>query len=493
MENNFFNIYNKKLIILIFSVLIILTFATSYYGSGDIADYSNPAKFFAGKFPAKIRTSHSYMLGFIHTPFVWLTNSFIMFKVTSLIFLSLIIYSVYIINKKDKRSFWLMLLSPVVWYMAPSINPIQLSALFLLWAYYFIEKYDKTKNLPSLFYSGILIGLGWAVWDTIIFFGAILGILFLYNRKFSHFIYFVFFIFLGLTPRLILDYFLFDFAFFTTLKTFLSGFVNLTGGIYGKASGHTPKTFANLFSVFLTIPLYFWILYKPKYLKENKKTIAFLSLSILLILFNPQIRYTLALIPIIIVLLGGHLSEKQFKRQIFFSLFVLFLFIIPHIIQIPYNIDNKVSTEGIGFTYLLSNSFNVNLNKQSANDLVKQDLEEILTEYPNETFVVGNKPDDYQILAHLSWNQNVQEFVSIQDYELEMRNETVLYEKKFMPVPNIKNRRQIWIAGGLNKNENDDTDYDSITLGLGIDEPIKPEGFSIVKKYNRLYLSKKIG
>ena len=193
------------LIVIIFAVLILLTLSTNFFGKTDISDYTNPAKFFAGDFDAKIRTSHSYFFGFIHTPFVDLFNSFLIFKITSLIFLFLLIYSVYFISKKNKKALWLMLLSPVVWYLAPWVSPIQLSSLLFLWAYYFIGKYDKNNNIKHLFYSGVLIGLSWAFWDTILFFGILLGISFLYNKKIFHGFYFILFILFVYLPRLVLD------------------------------------------------------------------------------------------------------------------------------------------------------------------------------------------------------------------------------------------------------------------------------------------------
>lgn len=489
MASGFFNISNKKLAFLAFFLLVIITFLTAFYGAGDIGDYSDTSKFFAGKYSADIRSSHSYFLGFLHSPFVKLTNSFIFFKITSLIFLALIIYSLYRISNRDKKTFWLSLLCPVVWYMAPFINPIQLASLFFLWAYYFIKKYDENNNLRFLLFSGLLIGLGWVVWDTILYFGFILGLIFLFNKRFSHAVYFAVFILIGLLPRLILDQFLFNFAFFTTIKTFMSGIANLTGGIYDRASGHTPKTFASLFSIFLAIPLYFWRLYKPGFFKENNKTMIFLTLSILLILLNPQIRYTLVLVPIILLLLGKNLDDKQFKRQIIAFIIIILFFIFPYIVQINYSIDNQIY--GVDSTYLLENSLGFSTSKIFPKDLINQDLENIAKEYPNEVFLVGNQPDDYQILADIYWQDNVKEFVSIQDYELYVKNETILYEKIFMPVPNIPERRQFWIAGGLRKTQNDKTDFKSIEYGIGLNEPLDAENFVLVKKYNSLYLSKK--
>jgi hypothetical protein len=489
MENQFFKIENRKLILGIFILLCIIALLTNFYGSSDTGDYSYAAKFFAGKQPAKIRSSHSYLFGFIHAPLVSLTENFVTFKITSLIFLFLIILSVYYITNKDKKALWLILLSPVVWYMAPWISPIQLSGLLLLWAYHFLEKYDRESKIKFLAISGILIGLGWAIYDTIFYFGFLLAICFLWNKKLSHSVYFLIFLAIGLLPRLILDYYLFNFPFFSMIKSFFGGISNMWGGIYNRPSFHTPKTLASLSSIILAIPLIFWKFYKPGLFKENKKTMIFLSLSMLLLFINPQIRYSLLITPIFILIISKNISESLFKKQIIFSVLVIILFITPYLIQINYSIDKSIN--GAEFTEILEKRLNITLDKGSENQRLTENLNSLSEDYPDKTFVVGSGSDDFQVLAGLYWGDNIQELVSSEDYNLYFKNSSVLFEKKFMPVPNIRERRQWWLAGGINKNENDETDYQNISFAISIDEPAKIPNFKFIKRYGRLYLSGK--
>ena len=132
-----------RIFIGIIILLILITFLTKFEGGADTFDYEDSAKFFAGKYDAKIRSSHSYLYGLIHSPFVALFESLWIFKITSLASLLLIIYSVYIMSGRDKRSLWLITLAPIVWYMAPWASPIQLSSLLFLWGWHFIKKYDN--------------------------------------------------------------------------------------------------------------------------------------------------------------------------------------------------------------------------------------------------------------------------------------------------------------------------------------------------------------
>jgi len=341
---------NKYIIILI-GLLILITFLTQFYGSTDIADYSDTAKFFAGKYSAKIRSSHSYLFGFIHSPFLKITNSYISFKISSLVFLILIILSVYILSGKNKKALWLMTLSPVIWYMSPWISPIQLAALFFLWAYWFIEKFNKTNKLKYLICSGIFVGLAWCVWDTILYFGVFLAVVFLCNKNLSHSCFFIISLLIGLLPRLILDQYLFNFPFYTLIKSTMGGFANSLGGIYQSTGMGVGISYLNISLIILALPLYYWLLHSPKIFKKNKKSVVFLFLCIFLIFALPQIRYVMILAPIIILIISKELNDKQFKRQIIFSIIVILLFITPYLIQIKYSIIDKLN--GVDISYLL--------------------------------------------------------------------------------------------------------------------------------------------
>ena len=469
-------------------LLIAITLITPYYGSTDIGDYSDVAKYFAGDYAAKIRSSHSYLLGYLHVPFLAWMKSFFIFKITSLLFLAFLVYSVYVLSGRDKRALWLIVFSPVVWYMAPWINPIQLASIFLLWAYAFIVRYREEHAIRWLVYSGLLVGLGWAVWDTILYFGVILGLVFLYDRKISHGTFFIVAIILGLLPRLLLDQYLFGFPFYTTIKTFISGFVNLSGGIYSQAYGQTPHTLRTLLPFLLAIPVLFWRLYHPRFFSQEKRSMIFLSISLLLLLTNPQIRYLLALTPVMILIANKYTTPQLFKIHLWFSALILVLFVMPYALQIFFTMNHQIY--GAEFSGVAQEG--LSLTPGHLDRTLEDDLSLLAQEYPDKTFVVGNGPDDYQVLAHYYWGIHVKEFVSIQDYQLVLRNESVLYTKRFEPEPRIAERRQFWIEGGLKKNEHDNTDYKSIEYGLSLNEPLKLESFSVVKKYNLLYLSKKV-
>ncbi len=484
LETREFN-KNEKIIVTIgVVILILITLLTNYFGSTDVGDYADSAKYFAGKFHADLRNSHSYLYGFLHAPLLKILDSFILLKLSSIFFLLLIIYSLYIMSNKNKKVLLLSLFSPIIWYMAPWISPIPIASLCLLWAYYFIKRYDKTDNIKFLLASGFLIGLGWTFWNTIMFIAVFMVLSFLCNKKLADFIYFSVFILIGLLPIMILDYRLFHFPFYSLIKTTAGNFsIMLFGGIYGSSSSSFNLLATIL--ILLTFPLAYWKFYKS--FKEYKKDLIFLSLCLLLIISNSQLRYALALVPMVYLLIGNSLTNKQFKKQMILSLILLLIFIFPYIIQLKYGINGSVS--GSEITGLIA-EHHLNLDRESYSSLIKQDLSDIEKDYKNESFLVGNGADDYEPLAYLYWGNGINSFLSVQDYDLFLKNQTIIFQKTIMPMPRIPERRQIWISGGISRG-NDHTDYSSIKYAIGINQPVKIDGFSVVKKYNLLYLSKR--
>ncbi len=460
MKKSKFNSINMITILIIF-FLFLITILTSYYGKTDVGDYSDVAKFFAGKYQAKIRSSHSYLYGSINSPFILLTNSFLGMKIMSFVWLVLIILSLYYISNKNKKFLLLVITSPIFWYISPWINPIQISSLLFLWAYFFIKKYqiDENHKIKNLFYSGIFLGLAYAFWDTILFIGFFLFICFMYDKKLFHSIYYICFILVGLSPRLILDQILFNFAFFTILKSFFGTLTNTIFGGITSISGHNPISFISILAVLITLPIMFYPLLLKIY-KKDKRTTIFLILSLLLILANPQIRYTLLLIPIILLKIKDNLTKKQFIFQIIFSLVISLIFITPYLLYINNSFDNQ--------------------------EKIQQDLDSIANDFPNQKFIVGNKPDDYQYLAHLYWGNKIKEFISIQDYKLWLNNETIIFEKQFHPKTNINNRREIWIKGGLSLSEKNTDNYSDINYAISSETQINLKNFKLIKSYKTL-------
>ncbi len=458
----------KKLylsLIIVFILFSLAVFITNYYGETDTRSFTSTAKFFAGSYQAKIRSSHSYLWGFVNFPLVKLFQNYIGFKILNLIILTLIIISIYYIsNKKDKKLLFLLLCTPILWYMAPYVNSIQIASLFFLWCYYFIQKYDDDGKISYLIYSGIFFGLAVAFWHAIFFYGIFLIMFFFYDKKVFHLLYYIIAILIGLIPLFILDYYIFVFIFHSLIKNYIGTMSNLLSlGIYS-VDATASKTIPVLFVVIVMLPFYVWKLYTKKVFKKHKKVILFLTAALLITLKNPQARYLLLIVPIILIILLKILDKNQIKRLLLISMLVTTLTIISYVVILP------------------------------AEEIRTKDLIQIDKDYSNELFLIGPYADDYERIAILSWDNNISEFISIQDYELYLNNESSLIERELRFTPIINSRREYWISGGIGKPISDNTDYESINYlidyGHSCDEIII-DNFILDKHYQILSVYKK--
>ncbi len=470
---------NSWIIILIaFILLLLISLLTRYQGSSDIGDYSDTAKFFAGKYPAKLRTSHPVSYGLMLSPLVNLTGSFLPLKLSSVFWISLLIISVYYVSGKKKKTLLLFITTPAIWYMAPWISPIPLAAFLVLWSYHFIKKYDEKRELKNLLYSGLLIGLAWVFWEAVIYFSLALIICFLYNKKLSHFFYFILMLFIGVIPKLIIDQLVFGFPFYSILKHFFAVIAfSFYGGVYGQVEN---RSIINFLLTLTIIPICTLILFTRENFKKYKRQIFFIIVSLFMAwIAGSQIRYVFITIPIIILLLGEILNDKQFKIQITIFLILTLLVINPYIIQIKYE------TNGFEYSPFILNLPNLKLKPEFTEDILLEDINKLAEDFPNQKFVVGNSPDAYQALfASIYWGDKVGEFISIQDYELYLKNQTTIFEKTICSNSKVESRRDICISGSLEKAFNDETDYDSIKYAVSLDKNINLDNFKLIKKYN---------
>ena len=472
------------IIIALLLVLAIVSLSTKFYGITDMGDYVGVAKYFAGDFQAKIRPSHSVSFGLFHSPLVGLTDNLFLFKLVNLLWLFLIIYSLYFISGRNKRTLLLFVLSPIVWYIAPFLGPIQLASLLFLWGFYFLKKFEKTEKKFFLLISGMLVGLSAIFWNSALFLIVLMIAIFFYNKRVSELVLYILSLLIGFLPLLITDWIFYNLPFYSFIK-FLSATSSfpLIGGIY---SQNMAATIPIYISVLLFLPIYLFNLTKQKFFMSHKRAVVFLLLGYVLVLLNPQPRYLFFLWPLMILYLEKTLDEKQFRRQSVIFGVISLIVITPYLIQINRGITTTEFGEMIAFPG------RIHILNQTPAEALEENLVAISKKYPNEAIVVGNGYDDYEPLALAYWRNEVKEFVSVQDYVYLRDNKTEIWSKEFMPSTKLNERRQIWIGGGVNKNSRDETDYGNIQIGIGVGEPLKLEGFEFVEKYGTLYVSERM-
>ena len=210
-----------------------------------------------------------------------------------------------------------------------------------------------------------------------------------------------------------------------------------------------------------------------------------LILSFPVLIFNSQIRFALLIVPIIVLILVKYLNKKQYIIQLAIFIILTLLVINPYLIQIKYE------TNGDDFGNLVKNLFNLKFKGEFNRDLISLDLNNIAKDYPNQIFVVGNTADFYRILANIYWGDKVKEFVSIEDYSLYLKNDSIISKREFCSDLNIKERRDICISVWIEKNSKDNTDYNSIKYAISEDSFLSLPNFTLIKKYKTLSLFEK--
>jgi len=201
---------------------------------------------------------------------------------------------------------------------------------------------------------------------------------------------------------------------------------------------------------------------------------------------NSEIRYLLLVYPIIILMLGKTLTSKQFRSQ------AIIFFILSLVVINPYLIQIKYETNLWDLSQAITKFPNYTYNPVFKEDIIKEDINLIVKEYPYQTFVVGNRFDDYNIPAELYWGEKVKEFISIQDYQLFMKNESSIFKQTICSKSKGWWRRDLCFTIDLRKTINDQTDYSSIRYAISLDKTLDLENFELIKEYEILTLYKKL-
>ena len=340
------------------------------------------------------------------------------------------------------------------------------------------------------------MGLSWAVWDTMLYFGVLLTIPFIYDKKVSHLLCLILFVFIGISPRLILNQNLFGFAFFDIIKTIAGNIVRTYSGDIHSGKSLDGRTWIDFILILLAaIPIYSYKIYQKEYFKGNQRSIIFILLGLLLILTNPQIRFVTIILPILIVIISQNMSSENLKKSIIFSLIILFFFMVPLFINlfgsiVDSNVD-ETTPYLADFASYVKRINHLEYNSEFNKDLLSSDLNEISSQFPNEVFLVDGAIDYYAALGYVYWGDEIKELVSIEDYQLNKKNMSSIFSRRLSTRSNIPERRQLWLEFGIGSNPYDETDYSSIKYVIGTDGQVNLSNFKLVKRYNVLSLYEK--
>ncbi|MFH1593050.1 MAG: hypothetical protein ABIB47_06825 [Candidatus Woesearchaeota archaeon] len=462
-----FGISKERLkIILIFLVIFICIFtfaiSTSNYGTVDTADYLGAAKGFAELSPTKMRSSHTWITGLVFGQILKVVPYLNFLKFLNVLVLVLTGVLVYAVTK-SKKSILIFAFSPVVWYNSPAINGIQIAALLMFIGYIFFKKFEEDAKIRNLVVTGLLFGLANLFWDSSFFLTLFFILAFFYKKESKTL--FIFLIAMALTSsiRLLVDYILFDFPFFSLIRFFggqMAAFFGL-GGAAPEASSllffRTPITY-RLTVLFALSPLLF-LIYRTNF-KKYKAEFWFIILGLILfLLLGAQLRYLPTLLPISIVLLTDVIRKRELKWHVILSIILL-----------------------ISFIFAFGGFYNGKF------EMINSDMFSIAEEFPNERFIIGEE-ELHQGIAEIYWGTDIKELIGWREYLISIGKRDSYLTYMLESNSKINDERKLKITFSLEKKDNQT--YEEIDYLITTKEESPIDEFKLVKEYQLLKLYKR--
>ena len=378
----------------------------------DVYEYITVSKALGRIENLNIYVTHSILYSFIISLFVRIFPFLFTIKfvnVLMIILISGIIYS----QSKDKKALVIFIFSPIVWYLSIQITPIILASLFLLLAYIFMEK-DEGMYFAL---SGIFLGLSVASYTPMLVISALFILFYFWKKRLNKIIFYLLFVLIGLSPRLILEMYYFGNPVYTFIRYFGARAI-ISAGLHPDASDF--KLFSSVKGILylFTISPLLYRIFSVKKEERNKLYFVISSLGFLLII-APSIKYFFLLAPIIILILGKILSNKEIKIHMILSL--ILIIILTH-----------------GF-------FGTNEDL-----LVKSDIQKIVNEY-NPSFIIAEPYKADKISTYL-WEDSPK-VVWFMNFNANLKSEPILKEYGFDMNKNEKIKtREIVSIGAKFKN-----------------------------------------
>ena len=450
---------NKDLILIVtgFSlVIIILNLLIKNLLYTDVGDYLAVAKYFSNNIVSRIRSTHSWVYGLFLAQFLKIYSSIFFAKIINssfLVFTALLLYNL----TKDKKSLFLWILSPVVWYMMPQISPILPSAFLLLLSYKFIKEYESKEKLNYLIYSALPLGLSSILWDSMIPISFFFILVFFFNKKLKEILFFGIFFFMAFSIRFIVDYYLFNYPFFSLFRFFGGSLlVYLRQGNYT----HISNPVLNYILYLVIISPFLFKIYKLNF-KECKKELIFLLLTVLMFISSSnQLRYVLILAPISILLISKVITKKELVINSIISVLLIIFLLYP--------------------------SFADNSEK-----LIQDDLNQISKDFQNEVFFAGNEQegDAYLVYSLVYWGKDIKEIISWQDLQLVLNNKTNFQQYRYESKAKVGETRNVWLEFGVSRVDN--RTYEDVDYLISSKNETSLKNFKLVKSYTTLNVFRK--
>ncbi|HLD12921.1 MAG TPA: hypothetical protein VJB87_05010 [Candidatus Nanoarchaeia archaeon] len=439
-------------IVLFFLGLVIFSLLSTKVLVTDAPQYVNAAKEFANLAVSPVRNFNAWLYPWLLGQVLQVVPSLVALKVVNVLWLVLDVLLLWLLVKR-REVLWLFMFSPVVWVFSLWINPIIPVSFFLLLAYFSLVRFESSKSSYRWWWfvlSGVSLGLVSSLWWPGTYLAVFFILVFFWRSSFVAVIKYLACFGIGFAVRLVLDGVFFGFPFYSMIRALGSNVLFFLDK--AEVLGAVPvPLWLVIFLVLVTISPFLFCLYRVDRQRYGRELV-FLGLSSVLFLLNHDLRYFITIVPVVMVLLVSCVKRQDVVLHVALSLIILVPLAAPYF--------------GVTDDYLL-----------------KQDVIQVVHDYPDRIFIVGTEgvsEEQAMDLSTVYWGSGIR-FVTYKDWELSRDDEEMYREYVFVADPKINELRQLRFSLVYERGNNEDLDDLKDLLVIGDAPP--PEGFVLVKKY----------
>jgi len=407
----------KKGWLLLFAIaLILFSIFSTQISFHDSHEFISIAKYFAGIENIDLFIGHSILYPFIMSFFIKIWPSFTAIKLVNSLWVFLM-GSVLLIHFKNKKAFLLFIFSSLTWFISIQTTPVLPASFFFLLSYLFYLKKDL-KNYQLI--SGLFLGISIAFYTPMLIIYAIFGLVHFWKKSFSEFFLWSIAVLIGILPRFLLDFHLFNNPFYTFIRYAGANLV-VTLGLHSITRNIQPFVTPKVFLILIAISPLLYKIYRIDRKRYMPHLVFLILTSLVWFIRGAKIKYFLIISPIVLLFLGKTLRKKDVKIHIVLSIIITI--------------------------FLTSGFFGAGENVQ-----ISQDLDQILADF-QPTHILGAPFQSVKLSAH-SWT-NAPYFIWDQDYQASLNNKQSMRSYNLNLGSKIPLREKIQISVNFNRfNEN---------------------------------------
>lgn len=310
-------------LLFVIALLLYLSFSTQIVFH-DTPEYYSVTKDLAGYGNVGVYSTHSFVYSFFVAPFVRIFPSFLTIKLVNMFWLLLDTLLVFLFFK-DKRVFLLWVFSPLVWLVSVQYSPILPASFFTLLMYLAFIKWESTKKSYFFVISALSGGMTFALYEPSIILIVFFMLSFFYKKSLLTSLLFLLLMFPTFAVRLLVDYVLTGFPFYSLVRYFGSNLAVVLGYNPGTSLLHGFASLETVYSLFLITPLLF-MFFKVDFSKNKRLLLFVLLSSLFFFLRSGLVKYFLLIAPLIFLLLSSIMTKKLLVINSILSVILIVIF-----------------------------------------------------------------------------------------------------------------------------------------------------------------------